>query len=302
MSKFDFSDLVKEVRASLKKDPKKAKQIGVGNELKGYSKDPADFVVMPDWWLESYGILGLRFGTITQIAGKPDSGKTSIAITAMKAAQDQGYGVIYVETENKTTEDDLMAWGVDPKGVIIVKTAITEEAFDNSFKVWDNFFRKYPDQKLLYLYDSYGNTVSQNDAEIDMTEKSGKVGGNSKVNRLGINRMIAKMQEDPVAVLFVNYTYANMGSVGRTNAGGEALQFFSSLTIQTARKSWIEATKNGKRVRKGATVVWNTYKNHYSKNLKDEEGNPILLPSKIELNITSEGMKLASGNSSGADE
>lgn len=290
--KFDFKDIVSDIQNSMKKDPRRAKQFGLGSDLRPFSKDPKDFVVLPEWWEQSFGILGLQFGTITQIAGKPDSGKTSIAIIAMRAAQEQGYGIVYVETENKTTPNDLRAWGVDPDGVMLLKTTITEEAFDGSFKLWDGFFKKYEDGKLLYIYDSYGNTVSQNDANIDMSDKIGRVGGAAKTNRLGINRMIAKMQEDPVAVLFINYTYANLGAPGRTNAGGEGLQFFSSLVVQTARKGWLNVKRKGIDVRKGAKVLWTVNKNHYAKSLVDDNNEPLLLPSKIELDITADGMKL----------
>jgi RecA/RadA recombinase len=220
MSKFNLDSVVETVQKSMKKDDRRAGQFGTGDKLSKISDNPEDFVVMPEWFEESYGVLGLQFGRIFQWAGRSDSGKTSFAIVAMKAAQEQGFGVIYVETEGKTTTADLEAWGVDPAGVMLVKTAITEEAFDGAFKLWDAFFKKYPNDKLLFIYDSYGNTVSQGDSEIDMTKKVGRVGGAAKTNRLGINTMIAKMQEDPVAVLFINYTYANMGAPGRVNARG----------------------------------------------------------------------------------
>jgi hypothetical protein len=81
--------------------------------------------------------------------------------------------------------------------------------------------------------------------------------------------------------------------VGKTNAGGNALNFHSTLTIQTSRKGWIDATVKGKKVRKGAKVVWTTYKNHYSRGLFDAEGKKVLLPAKLELDITAEGFKPA---------
>lgn len=292
MGKFDFSGVIEDVQKSLKKDDRRKKQFGTGTKLSPVSSNPEDFVVMPSWFKKAYGVPGFQFGRICQWAGRSDSGKTSIAITAMKAAQEQGYGIIYVETEGKTTPADLESWGVDPDGIMLIKTAITEEAFDGAFKLWDAFFKKYPSEKLLFIYDSYGNTVSQNDSEIDMTQKIGRVGGAAKTNRLGINTMIAKMQEDPVAVLFINYTYSNMGSPGRVNAGGEALGFFSTIIVQSSRKAWLEATKDGEKVRKGAKVVWTTYKNHYAKSVRDEEGNPIYLPKKVEMDITSEGIKM----------
>jgi len=289
MGKFDFGSTIGKVQDSFKKNTARASQMGLGNTLQDISKDPNDYVLMPDWWQDSFGIPGLQFHKIVQIAGDSDTGKTSLALEAILRAQQQGYGVIYIETEGKTGEADLLAKGIDPAGVMTVHSAITEEAFDGALKLWDAFFADYPSEKLLLVYDSYGNTVSMRDSAIDMTKDSQKPGGAAKTNRMGINAMIARMQRDPVAVLVVNYTYDNIGSHGKINAGGKALNFFSMLTLQSSRVKWIEVTKQGQKVRKGATVRWKVYKNHYAKSLMDEHGKQILLPSFIDLNITSEG-------------
>ena len=292
MGKFDLTGVIKEVQDSLKKDNRRKKQFGLGDNLGYISQDDSDYVVMPEWWKATYGVPGLQFGKIVEIAGNSDSGKTSLCIEAMKRAIAQGYGVIYVETELKTTTEDLVNAGIDPTQVMLVQTAITEEAFDGSFRLWDQFFDKFPDEKLLFVYDSYGNTVSLRDSEIDMTREHSKVGGAAKTNRLGINTMIAKMQRDTVAVLFVNYSYSNIGTVGKTNAGGNALQFFSTIIIQSAKGSKIRAVRNKKDVILGREVIWTTDKNHYAKALLDAEGDPVLLPPKVQLAITSEGFKV----------
>lgn len=290
--KFDFSKTIKTVQDSMEKDPKRANQLGLGNTLSDISNDPKDFIVMPDWWKESFGILGLQFHKIVQIAGDSDTGKTSLALEAIKRAQEQGYGVIYVETEGKTGKADLLAKGINPEGVLTVSSGITEEAFDGALKLWDQFFNDYPKEKLLLVYDSYGNTVSLRDSALDLTKDSQKPGGAAKTNRMGINTMVARMQTDPVAILIINYTYDNIGSVGQTNAGGKGLNFFSMLTLQAKRTGWIEPTRKGQKVRIGALVKWRVYKNHYAKSLFDESGNQILLPAAIDLQITAEGFKL----------
>lgn len=291
MSKFDFSKTIKRVQDSYKKDPRMASQVGDGSALEEISTEPADYVVMAPWWKEKFGVMGLKFGHMVQVAGKSDSGKTSISLDAMKRAQDQGYGIIYVETESKTGPEDLIAAGIDPNGVICINSSITEEAFELGLKAWDSFFADFPSEKLLFVYDSFGNTVSMRDSGISMTEKGSMVGGAAKTNRLGLSAMRAKMIKDPVAVLLINRTYDNMGSPGKTNAGGDAINFFSMLTVQTARKGWYEKTVQGQKVRAGAVVVWNVYKNHYAKALRDADGKTILLPKSVELKITGDGIE-----------
>ena len=303
MSKFDFSKTIKRVQDSYKKDTRMANQVGDGLTLEEISKDPADYVVMDPWWEEKFGVMGLKFGHMVQVAGKSDSGKTSISLAAMKKAQDQGCGIIYVETESKTGPEDLISAGIDPAGVICVNSSITEEAFELGLKAWESFFVDYPGEKLLFVYDSFGNTTSNRDAGISMTEKSAMVGGAAKTNRTGLSIMRAKMIQDKVAILLVNRTYDNIGGKGKTNAGGDAINFFSMLTVQTARKGWYEKTVNGQKVRAGAVVVWTVYKNHYAKALRGPDGKTILLPKFVELKITGDGIQpVEAGASSSSDE
>lgn len=301
MGKFDFTKTIDRVKANYKKDPRMAKQVGLGQALETISDDPADYVLMAPWWKEKFGVMGLKFGHMVQVAGKSDSGKTSISLDAIRRAQDQGFGVIYVETEGKTGPEDLVSAGIDPEGVICIYSAITEEAFELGLKAWESFFADFPNEKLLFVYDSFGNTTSMRDSGLEMTQKGAMVGGAAKTNRLGLSAMRAKMTKDPVAILLINRTYDNMGSPGKTNAGGDAINFFSMLTLQTARKSWYERTVKGEKVRAGAIVVWNVYKNHYAKALKDAEGNSLLLPKNVELKITAEGIVPNDGKSDEAE-
>lgn len=303
MSKFDFSKTIKAVKDTYKKDKRMADQIGLGTSLESISTDPSDYVIMDPWWEENYGVMGLKFGHMIQVAGKSDCGKTTICLKVMKKAQEQGFGIIYVETEGKTGPEDLAAAGIDPDQVICVHSKIVEEAYELGLKAWDAFFSDYPNEKLVFIFDSYGNTVSMRDAGIIMSQADSQPGGAGKINRLGLNAMQAKMINDPVACLFINRTYDNIGGKGKTNAGGDALNFFSMLTIQAARKGWYEKTQDGVKVRAGADVIWNVYKNHYAKALKDSEGNTRLLPKNCTYRITSEGMvPLKSSESASSDE
>lgn len=292
MSKFDLSKTISKIQNSLKGDERRANQVGLGSALESVSSNPADYVVLPEWWKATFGTLGLKFGHFVQIAGEPDSGKTSLSLLSIRSAQEQGYGVIYVETEGKTSEEDLISAGIDPNGVIVVRTKITEEAFDAANLAIEAFFNDFPDAKLLFVYDSYGNTTSMRDSELKLTEKVGMVGGAAKTNRMGIGAIAAKQVKYPIAALIVNYTYDNMGSPGKTNAGGKALNFHCMLTIQSSRKGWYERTIDKVKVRAGADVMWKVYKNHYAKALKNEDGTSLLLPKEILLRISANGFEV----------
>lgn len=283
MSKFDINSVVNTVQKLYNKTPNKLDKIGVGDRLKTMAD--GNFLTMPEWWQKATNTKGIPFGGIVMIAGDSDSGKTSCAIEAMKAAQDQGIAILYAETEGKTTTQDLVNWGVDPSQIMLVQSSMAEEMYDLVFKLWDGFFNKYPDEKLLVIIDSIGNVVSKHDIEMDMSTTNQKPGGKGKTNRIGINKLIAKRTENVVATLIINYTYDNIGSPGKTNAGGKSVNLFSSLTYQTSRKQWLEKTVKGEKVRIGARVQWRLFKNHIDKS------NPGL--KIVELDITSKGITLA---------
>ena len=282
MSKYNLANVVSNAQKLYNKNSSKLKNIGLGSRLR--TLEDKNFIIMPDWWKQATNTPGLPYGKIVMIAGDSDSGKTSCAIAAMKAAQQQEVAVLYVETENKTTAEDLRNWGVDADQVMLVQESIAERAFEAMFTLWDQFFKAYPTGRLLVVFDSLGNVVSMRDTEIDLTEAKQKPGGKGQINRLGLNKLVAKRDESEVAILIINYTYDNIGSPGKTNAGGKAVNFFSSLTYQTSRKQWLEKTVKGEKIRTGARVQWKLFKNHLDK------ANPG--PKVVDLDITSEGFSV----------
>lgn len=283
MGKYNLTSVVTEVQKLYNKTPNELNNIALGDGLK--TLDKSNFLLMPEWWVDGTRTFGLPFGGMVMIAGDSDSGKTSGAIVAILAAQKQDVAVIYVETENKTTKEDLEEAGVDTQNIIVIKETIAEKAFKKLFEVWDAFFKKYPDGKLLVVFDSIGNVISLHDDQLDLETASQKPGGKGKTNRLGVNKMISRCRATRTAVLVLNYTYDNIGSPGKTNAGGKALNFFSSLTYQSTRKQWLEKTVKGEKQRIGARVQWKLFKNHIDKS------NPG--PKVVELDITADGISLA---------
>lgn len=292
MSKFDFSKTINKIQEGYKKDTRRASQFGLGNSLEVMSDNPEDYIVMPEYFARYYGIMGYPVNKWTQYSGKPDAGKTSACLIAMKAAQEQGFAIVYVETEGKTSERDLLAAGVDPAGVITVNTNITEEVFEGATVALDQVAIDYPGSKILLIIDSYGNTTSMRDSEIDFTTQNGMVGGAAKTNRMGIGAINAKMLTQKIAVIIVNYSYANIGLVGETNAGGRALEFACSLIISASRVSNYEVTRGGIKVKAGINGRYRTTKNHYIKGLVNADGSPFMPPKDLNFRISAAGFEV----------
>lgn len=292
MSKIDFKSLSEKIRKSFKDDKRSAQVFGTGADIITPNK-PEDFVVLDPWFKEASGVLGLPFGYVFMIAGNTDSGKTSFAIEAMKAAQEQGISVILVDTEKKTTGARLVARGVDPEKLALIRPDYLEDAYDGIDK-WIEYIKDAdPNGKILIVFDSLGNTPARAEASTEVDD-SLQMGLAAKVNKRGFRRLVPKLNKDKIHILVINQTYANMGSPGRTNAGGNAVDFFSSLTFQTSRFKWLEKTVKGEMLRVGARVQWTLFKNHLF--------DGTALNKKIQIDITNEGMKLVGAKDEDGEE
>jgi recombination protein RecA len=281
--KLNIADLANKIKKQFKDDVEKAASISTGSDMTTPTQ-PEDFIVLDNWWKEATGLLGLPYGYVFMIAGNTDSGKTSFTIEAMRAAQKQNVAIILVDTEKKTTKSRLAAWGVDPDQVARVQPEYLEDAYDGIDKWWNAIKDADPDARILIIFDSLGNTPARAETETDVDD-SLQMGLAAKVNKRGFRRMVPKLAKDKVHILVINQTYANMGSPGRTNAGGNAVDYFSALTFQTSRFKWLEKKVKGEDVRVGARVAWTLYKSHI---IEPES----MLRKKLLIDITSDGMKL----------
>ena len=117
---------------------------------------------------------GLPEGRIVEIFGPPSIGKSHIAIQIAKSTQDQNGVVVYIDTENATSVENLGLLGVDVnKRFVYVDTHCTEEvlsiaestivkakAMDKDVPVtiiWDSVAATSPKDELLGDYDK--NTI-----------------------------------------------------------------------------------------------------------------------------------------------
>lgn len=279
---YDLSSIVEDVKKSFKNERISSK-VGTVDDL--HELTEKDFIVLGDWWQKSTHCYGIPYNRLVTFSGPSDSGKTSVALQAIKAALEQGAAVIYCESEMKTTEKDFIDWGIDPKKIILISSNIAEELYQILFETWDKFRETYPEIPLLVVIDSIGNLISLRDEEIDMIEQASQPGGKGKANRLGLSKLMAKMSGDEAktAVILISYVYDTMGSHGKTTAGGHALHLFSSLMYQTSRRAWLTKQVKGDKIKYGAEVIFSLQKNHIN---KGDQGDP-----KITFRITKDGFE-----------
>jgi RecA/RadA recombinase len=290
----DLAALVKSVQGRYAKKPALAQDIRTGNEVL-LSTDRSDYVVSDEvaFWRPLTGILGLPFGRVVQIAGKPDSGKSTTAMTFMKAAQRDGVLVLLWDSEGKFSarryKDSI---GGEPSTILLSPNKnIIEGAQEMIFMV-KAAKKQNPDVKILLVWDSVGATL--NTAEDDENDEYSKQPGvTAKQVSWAIrrfNQLIEKYRDletgkHTMSVLCINQVYANIGSVGFKQKGGAELEYLSSIILELTRKKSLTRVKAGQKQRYGIISRANVVKNHLF------DGTECI--AELDLAVSADGITLA---------
>jgi recombination protein RecA len=189
---------------------------------------------------------GAPEGRIVEIFGPPSIGKSHIATQFAKSTQKMGGIVVYIDTENATSVENLALLGVDvSKRFVYIDTHCTEEVFQVSEStilkakamnkdvpvtiIWDSVAASSPKAELLGEYDQ--NTVGLQARTISkgMRKITGVI-ANQNVLFICLNQIrtaIGVMHGDPTTV-----------------PGGRAIPFHASVRIKLGAGSQIKDSKD----------------------------------------------------------
>jgi RecA/RadA recombinase len=216
------------------------------------------------------GLPCLPFNKIAQVAGKPDTGKSTTAGETMADAQRAGHYVILMDTEGKFDavrfRDGL---GGDPDEIMLVKTneirfgAQLMKDYINAIKAED------ADAKILVVWDSVGGSLSRSETERNLAdERHAQPGQEAKENGQVVRHLAGMFNKYPnsIAVLLINQTYAKIGFMQKGDAakGGTGIEFFSSLIVMLKRIKVLTKTEKKVKVKAGIITRATVSKNHLS--------------------------------------
>jgi RecA/RadA recombinase len=295
----DIDKLVKKAQDSYaKKDQGLAKKLSTGKTIIRPNEDK-DYVVWNkgEHWKSLTNLKGLPFGRIVQISGKPDSGKSTHAMSFMKAAQDQGHLVILWDAERKFSakrfdekmngqSNNLLV--VDTNKIIDGAKAVAQ--FIHAAKEIN------PLVKILIVWDSVGSSLNSTEDKDDGSEDFSQQPGVSakensyaikKFNKLANNYINNETGEATIATLIINQTYSSigMGAPTQIEKGGQEIYYLSSIIIQLSRKKDLIRVKGGDKYKYGIVSRAKVKKNHLF------EGDECI--SELDLVISADGVHLA---------
>jgi RecA/RadA recombinase len=293
----DIDKLVKKAQdAYEKKEAGLAKQLSTGKTIATPDKDE-DYVVWTegDHWNQLTHLKGLPYGRIFEIAGRPDSGKSTHAAVFMKLAQDQGALVVLWDAERKFGRKrfDEKIGGCSDNLLVVNTNKIIDGAkavahFVNTAKEMN------PDVKVLIVWDSVGASLNSTEDKDDTEDYSQQPGVTAKENAYAIrkfNKLINKYMdmktgEHTISVLVINQNYVNIGSVGYTEKGGGEIYYLSSVILQLTRVKDLTRVKNGQKYKYGIVSRAKVKKNHLF------DGDECV--AELDLVVSADGIHLAS--------
>jgi RecA/RadA recombinase len=295
-AKIDINKLVKAAQESYsKKEAGLANQLSTGKTLIRPTDDK-DFVLWSggDHWYQLTHLKGIPFGRIIEISGKPDSGKSTHAMAFMKFAQDQGVLVVLWDAEKKFSPSrfDNKIGGCSDNLLVVNTNNILNGAKAVAHLV-NSAKELNPDVKILIVWDSVGASVNSTEDKDDSEDYSQQPGVTAKENAYTIrkfNKLINKFTnretgEETVAVLVINQTYVNIGSVGQTEKGGGEIYYLSSVIVQLSRKQDLNRVKAGEKYKYGIVTRAKVKKNHLF------DGDECI--AEMDLVVSADGIHLA---------
>lgn len=271
MSKLDLSKIVSDMQKLYAKDKKVQSIICTGDSVKSAYAEK-DVVPLPvNHPLRALlGLPGLPYNKIAQVAGKPDTGKSTFAGQTMAAAQKAGIQVILFDSEDKFDSARFTKhFGGDPSKILMIKT--------NEILKGGELVRRYitaikeqnEEAKILFVWDSVGGSQSRSHAERELdNERHAQPGQDAKENGSVMKTLVALINKypDSIAVYLANQTYAKIGFMqkGDAAAGGTKIEYHSSFIVMLKRIKVLTKTVKGVLTKVGIISRATVTKNHLS--------------------------------------
>ena len=203
---------------------------------------------------------GLPEGRIIEIFGPPSIGKSHIAIQIARSTQQMGGIVVYIDTENATSVENLGLLGVDiTKRFVYVDTHCTEEVLSIAEATIIKAKAMDKDVPITIIWDSVA--ASSPKAELVGDYDQNSIGLQARAISKGMRKITGVIGQTNTLLICLNQIRTNIGVMygdPTTTPGGKAIPFHSSVRIKLGAGQRIE---NKKKEVIGINVSAKTIKN-----------------------------------------
>jgi len=177
---------------------------------------------------------GLPEGRIVEIFGPPSIGKSHIAIQIARTTQGMGGIVVYIDTENATSVENLQLLGVNiSKRFVYVDTHCTEEVLSIAESTIMKARAMDKDVPITIIWDSVA--ASSPKAELNGTYEQNSIGLQARAISKGMRKITGVIGESNTLFVILNQTRTKIGVMfgdPTTTPGGKAIPFHASVRIK----------------------------------------------------------------------
>lgn len=186
------------------------------------------------------GGAGLPRGRIVEIFGPESSGKTTLALHVIAAAQRADGVAAFVDAEHALDPAWMKRCGVNPETLLVSQPDCGEQALE----ITDMLVRS--NAVDVIVVDSVAALTPKSELEGEMGQAS--VGVQARLMSQGMRKLTAGIAKSRTIVIFINQIREKIGVMfgsPETTPGGRALKFYSSIRIDVRR---IASIKEGDKV------------------------------------------------------
>ena len=177
---------------------------------------------------------GLPEGRIIEIFGPPSIGKSHIAIQIARETQQMGGIVVYIDTENATSVENLGLLGVNiAKRFVYVDTHCTEEVLSIAEATIMKAKAMDKDIPVTIIWDSVAATSPKAELVGDYDKES--IGLQARAISKGMRKITGVISNQNVLFVILNQIRTKIGVMygdPTTTPGGKAIPFHSSVRIK----------------------------------------------------------------------
>jgi recombination protein RecA len=177
---------------------------------------------------------GLPEGRIVEIFGPPSIGKSHVAIQIARSTQQMGGIVVYIDTENATSVENLGLLGVDiEKRFVYVDTHCTEEVLSIAEATIMKAKAMDKDVPITIIWDSVA--ASSPKAELVGDYDKETIGLQARAISKGMRKITGVIANQNVLFVILNQIRTKIGVMygdPTTTPGGKAIPFHSSVRIK----------------------------------------------------------------------
>jgi recombination protein RecA len=183
------------------------------------------------------GIGGLPRGRIVEIFGPESSGKTTVALHAVAAAQRAGGIAAFIDAEHALDPEYAKALGADTDALLVSQPDTGEQALE----IADMLIRS--GALDVIVIDSVAALVPR--AEIEGEMGDSHVGLQARLMSQALRKITGALSSTGTTAIFINQLREKIGVMfgsPETTTGGRALKFYASVRLDVRR---IETLKDG---------------------------------------------------------